>query len=60
MDQAASNARDEESVVNLELNSVLQRLPGCGQHLIELLCLRDGARESVQNEAVDEKPMLAR
>lgn len=53
VDETASNTRDEERVVDLELNSVLQGLVGGPEHAIELLGLDDCSREAVKDEAID-------
>jgi hypothetical protein len=54
VDQAARDARDEQLVVDLELDRVLQGLLALAEHLVEALGLRDGAGEAVEDEAVEE------
>ena len=51
MDETASDTADEKLVVDLELNGVLELLLLGDQHLVELLSLRDGPRESIENES---------
>lgn len=52
VDEAASDARNEQIVVDLELDCVLQRLRLAGQHLVELLRLRDRPGEAIEDEAM--------
>lgn len=50
--EAAGDARDEEVVVDLQLDGVLEGLLRRREHLVELFGLGDGAGEAVQDEAV--------
>lgn len=51
MDQTAGNTRDEELVVDLELDSVLKGLLRGVEHAVELLGLGDRSWEAVEDEA---------
>lgn len=51
VDEAARDARHEEVVVDEELDGVLDGLLALGEHAVELLGLRDVAREAVEDEA---------
>jgi hypothetical protein len=53
MDETASNAGDEERVVDLELDCVLQGLLGGFKHAVELLSLDNRSWEAVEDEAVN-------
>lgn len=48
--QAASDTRHEQSIVDLQLNGVLERKLARGQHLVQTLSLGNGTGETVQNE----------
>jgi hypothetical protein len=50
VDQAASDASNEERVVDLELDGVLQRLVALLEHNVKTLGLGDGTGEAIQNE----------
>jgi hypothetical protein len=52
VDQTAGDTRDEEGIVDLELDGVLQGLLGRFEHTVELLGLSDCAWESVEDEAI--------
>lgn len=52
MDEAARDARDEQRVVDLELDCVLQGQVALAEHGVETLGLGDGAGEAVEDEAV--------
>lgn len=52
MDKTAGDARDEEGVVDLELNGVVNLLLLGLKHGVELDGLGDGAGEAVEDEAV--------
>jgi len=51
MDQAARNSRDEEAIVDLQLNRVLQLLVFCRKHIVKTLGLGYGSREPIKDEA---------
>lgn len=51
MDQTAGDTRDEEGVIDLELDGVLQGLLGGLEHAVELLGLCDCSWEAVEDEA---------
>lgn len=51
VDQPARDARDEQRVVDLQLDGVLERLLRDGQHVVELLGLGYCSREAVEDEA---------
>jgi hypothetical protein len=51
VNQTAGNTRDEERVVDLQLDGVLQRLLGGFEHAVELLSLGDCSWEAVEDEA---------
>jgi len=51
VDKAASNARNEEGIVNLKLNGVLERLVRGGKHVVKLLSLANRSREAIKNKA---------
>lgn len=53
VDETASDAANEELVVNLELDGVLELLLLGDEHLIQLLGLRDSTRESIKDETLD-------
>ena len=55
VNETASDTRDEERVVDLELDCVLQGLLGGFEHAVELLGLDDCSWETVKNEAVYHK-----
>ena len=55
MDKTASDTRDEERVVDLELDGVLEGLLGGFKHAIKLLGLNDCSWETVENEAISSK-----
>ncbi|KAH3668618.1 hypothetical protein OGAPHI_002372 [Ogataea philodendri] len=52
VDQSAGDTGNQQLVIDLELHSFLKRSLVGGQHLVELLGLRNGSWESVQNEPV--------
>ena len=52
VNETSSYTRDEEGVIDLELNDMVQVLLPCRQHVVQFLCLRDGPREAVEDEAV--------
>jgi len=49
--EAAGDAADEERVVDAELDRLVQLRVAIREHLVELLRLRDGAREAVEHKA---------
>jgi hypothetical protein len=51
VDETAGDTRDEQLVVDAELNGVLERLLAGLEHVVEALGLGDSAREAVKNEA---------
>ena len=55
MHEPAGDARDQQLVVDLQLDGVLQLLPPLVEHGVELLGLRYGAGEAVEDEAGDER-----
>lgn len=52
VDQTTGDTGDEKSVVNLQLNGVLELLLAGKQHLVQTLGLGDSSGETVQNETV--------
>lgn len=52
MNQTASNSCDQKSVVNLQLNGVLELLVALVKHVIKALSLGNGTREAVQDKTV--------
>ena len=50
--QTASDTSHEQRVVNLQLNGVSELLLAHSKHVIQALGLRDGPRETIQNETV--------
>ena len=54
VDQTASDTGDEERVVNLQLNSMLERLLALLEHGVETLGLGDGSGETVKDETARE------
>lgn len=55
MDQAPGNSRDEELVNDGQLDDAVQFLLARLEHGIEFLGLRDGTRETIQDESVSLK-----
>lgn len=51
VDEAASDTRDEEGIINLELNCVLERLVGARKHVVKFFGLRHRSGEAVKDEA---------
>ena len=52
VDQSAGDSRHQQLVVDLQLHGALQRRFPLTQHAVQLLGLRDGSGETVQDEAV--------
>ena len=50
MDETAGDTGNEESIVNLELNGVLELLVTLDEHLVEALGLGNCARKTVEDE----------
>ena len=53
VDETTCYPRDEQTVVDLELDGVLERFLGAREHGVETFCLRDCAWEAIEDEAVD-------
>ena len=53
VDESASDAGNQETVVDLELNSMKKLLVAGVQHLVESLGLSNCAGETVKDKAVD-------
>ena len=53
VDQPSGDPRDQETVRDLELESLVQLLLVVGQHVVELFGLDDGSGESVEDEPDD-------
>lgn len=51
VDQAASDTRDQERIVDLQLDGVLQGLVTLTQHCVEAFGLRNGTGESIEDES---------
>jgi hypothetical protein len=51
VDETAGDTRDEQAVVDAELDGVLERLLAGLEHVVEALGLGNGAREAVEDEA---------
>ena len=51
VDETASDAGDEQGIIDLQLNGVLQGLVALAQHGVEALGLGHGAREAVEDKA---------
>ena len=49
--KATRDARHEQIIVNLQLDDVIQLLLALFKHLVQLLCLRHGSREAVEDKA---------
>jgi len=52
VNKTSSDSGDEESIVNLELNSMLKLLLACGKHVVQALGLSDSTRESIKDETI--------
>lgn len=50
MDQSASDARNEELVLNLQFDNMVQLFFSVLEHRVELFRLRNSSRESIQDE----------
>lgn len=50
VDEPSSNARDEQLVVDLELDNMVELFFSISEHAIQLLGLRDSSGETVKNE----------
>ena len=55
MYETARDTRDEELVVDEELNGAVELLAAALKHGVELLRLRNGTRETVKNETRERK-----
>jgi hypothetical protein len=51
VDKSTSDASDEKTVIDLELDGVHERLVLCREHFVELRGLGDCAREAVKDES---------
>jgi len=50
--QTAGDTSHEQGIVNLQLNGVFELLLTIRKHVVQALGLRDGPRETIQNETV--------
>lgn len=55
MDESTGDSRDEETIGNLELDSMVDLLVLGREHASELLSLGDGSGESVEDESGGER-----
>src|SRR5689334_17941758 len=51
MNEASSDAGNEQSIVNLKLNGMFERNTLVLQHLVKLFGLSDGSRKAIEDEA---------
>lgn len=51
VDKAAGDTRDQQTIVDLQLDSMLERLLLAFEHLVKPLGLRDGTWEAIEDEA---------
>ena len=59
VDETAGDTCDEQLVGNHELNGRVDLLLAAGKHLVELLSLDDGTRETVKNEAMKKQHVVS-
>ena len=55
VDEPARYTRNQKGVLDLHLDNVVQFLLSGAEHVVELLCLRDGTWEAVEDESGGER-----